>query len=280
MTPRPPASDIAAVHRAGRAAAVQASVALAAVLLVVGAVIFAVDVHAQNQQITAQLVSVASTADDVTDPPPGMVLALRDKAGNVSVGAHPSMTTHMLGGPTGFSDVRVGDQHYRALVADNSHGRVVALLDLQPYETGRSRLLVSLGAAELAGILVSIAVVVSLTRRSIRPLSQALALQRQFVADASHELRAPLTVLNTRAQVIARRFDHGDAHEAKNHIDALISDTRTLGDVIDDLLASASMATDTAPIDRIEVSALAHAVRETMSEHAQTAGVTLKAERD
>jgi hypothetical protein len=78
---------------------VQASVALAAVLLVVGAVIFAVDVHAQNQQITAQLVSVASTADDVTDPPPGMVLALRDKAGNVSVGAHPSMTTHMLGGP-------------------------------------------------------------------------------------------------------------------------------------------------------------------------------------
>jgi signal transduction histidine kinase len=165
-------------------------------------------------------------------------------------------------------------------VADNSHGRVVALLDLPPYETGRSRLLVSLGAAELAGILVSIAVVVSLTRRSIRPLSQALALQRQFVADASHELRAPLTVLNTRAQVIARRFDHGDAHEAKNHIDALISDTRTLGDVIDDLLASASMATDTAPIDRIEVSALAHAVRETMSEHAQTAGVTLKAERD
>ena len=280
MTRRPPASDIAAVHRAGRTAAVQAAVALTAVLLVVGAVVFAVDVHVQNQQIAAQLVSVASTADDVTDPPPGMVLALRDTTGKVSVGAHASTTTDLLAGPAGFSDVRLRDHHFRALVADNSHGRVVALLDLHSFETGRSRLLLSLGVAELAGILASIGVVVLLTRRSIRPLSQALALQRQFVADASHELRAPLTVLNTRAQLIARRFNQGDAHQIKEHIDALICDTRALGDVIDDLLASASMATDTPPVDRVEVSALADAVRESMSPHAESAGVRLKVTQD
>ena len=44
------------------------------------------------------------------------------------------------------------------------------------------------------------------SRRSIRPLVKALALQRRFVADASHELRAPLTVLHTRAQLVARRL--------------------------------------------------------------------------
>jgi signal transduction histidine kinase len=280
MTRPPPASDIAAVHRAGRTAAAQAAVALTAVLLVVGAVVFAVDVHVQNQQIAAQLISVASTADDVTDPPPGVALALRDTTGKVSVGAHASTTTALLAGAPGFSDVRLGEQHYRALVADNSHGRVVALLDLKSFETGRSRLLLSLGIAELAGILASIAVVVLLTRRSIRPLSQALALQRQFVADASHELRAPLTVLNTRAQLIARRFDQGDAHQTREHIDALISDTRALGDVIDDLLASASMATDSPPVDRVEVSALAAAVRESMSAHAESAGVTLRVTHD
>jgi signal transduction histidine kinase len=80
---------------------------------------------------------------------------------------------------------------------------------------GRSRLLLSLGIAELTGILASAAVVILLTRRSIRPLTQALALQRRFVADASHELRAPLTVLHTRIQLLSRRFDDGDAHEAK-----------------------------------------------------------------
>src|SRR6202171_5023090 len=102
MTRRPPASDIAAVHRAGRTGAAQAAVALTAVLLVVGAVVFAVDVHVQNQQIAAQLVSVASTADDVTDPPPGMVLALRDTTGEVSVGAHAATSPDLLGGPSGF----------------------------------------------------------------------------------------------------------------------------------------------------------------------------------
>lgn len=69
MTLRPSHDDIAAVHRAGRVAAVQASVALAAVLLIVGAVVYGVDVHVQHQQIASQLTSVASTADDVTDPP-------------------------------------------------------------------------------------------------------------------------------------------------------------------------------------------------------------------
>ena len=141
MTLRPNNSDAAAVHRAGRTAALQASAALAAVLLIVGAVVFGVDVRVQSQQIAAQLTSVASTADDVTDPPPGMILLMRDNAGNIAVGVRDSGAEYLLDGPPGFSDIRIGERHYRALVADNDHGRVVALLDLAPYEAGRSRLL-------------------------------------------------------------------------------------------------------------------------------------------
>jgi signal transduction histidine kinase len=156
---------------------------------------------------------------------------------------------------------------------------VVVLLDLSSYEGGRSRLLLSLAIAELAGIAASVAVVILLTRRSIRPLSEALALQRRFVADASHELRAPLTVLHTRVQMLARRFDDGDAHAAKDQIDALASDTRALGAVIEDLLASASMTVDGAPRDRVDLAEIAAAVEESMSQHAESAGVRLLVER-
>ena len=149
-------------------------------------------------------------------------------------------------------------------LADKPDGTVVVLLDLGPYESGRSRLLLSLAIAELAGIAASVAVVILLTRRSIRPLTEALALQRRFVADASHELRAPLTVLHTRIQMLARRFDDGDAHAAKDQIDALAADTRALGAVIEDLLASASMAVDGATRDRVDVSEVADTVQ---SEH-------------
>ncbi|KAA0083580.1 sensor histidine kinase [Mycolicibacterium sp. P9-64] len=275
-----PEGDLAVVRRAGRIAAVQASLALAAVLLVVGAVVFLVDVRVQNQQIADQLTSVASTADDATDPPPGMQLVLRDLTGRVQTSAADLPTADLLAHPVGFSDTRIDDREIRILVADKPQGRVVALLELSSYEEGQRRLLLSLGAAELAGILVAIAVVVLLTRRSIRPLTEALALQRRFVADASHELRAPLTVLHTRIQLLARRFEDGDAHHAKEQIDALASDTRVLGEVIEDLLASATMAGGGVPRVRVDVPAIADEVRASMVEHAESAGVRLVVQRD
>ncbi len=272
--------DLPVVRRAGRIATLQASLALTAVLMLVGAVIFVVDAQVQKQQIADQLTSVVRTADDVTDPPPGMQLVLRDLAGTTSASTDGLPTAELLGRPPGFSDIRIGDESYRMLVADRPEGRVVALLALESYEASRNRLLLALGAAELAGILASVGVVVLLTRRSLRPLTEALALQRRFVADASHELRAPLTVLHTRIQLLARRFDDGDAHRAKEQIEALAADTRVLGEVIEDLLASASMAGNGVPRDRVDVAALAEDVGASMSEHAESAGVTLAVHRD
>jgi signal transduction histidine kinase len=273
-------TPLGVVQRAGRIAAVQASLALAGLLLVVGAVIFFVDVRVQGQQITSQLNSVAASADDVNDPPPGMILVLRDRSGNVGASTDGVPAAELLAGPVGFSDHQFDGVHYRAVVADKPQGRVVALLDLGPYDSGRSRLLLSLGIAELAGIVASVAVVVLLTRRSIRPLAEALALQRRFVADASHELRAPLTVLHTRIQLLARRFDDANAQRTKEQIDALAADTRALGEVIEDLLASASMTEEDAPRDRVDLATVAHVVRDSMFQHAETAGVSLVVEPD
>lgn len=275
-----PDDDLTVVRRAGRVAATQASLALASVLLVVGAVVFLVDGKVQNQRITDQLTLVASTADDATDPPPGMQLVLRDVTGNVRASADGLPTADLLARRVGFSDSRIGGTPSRVLVADKPEGRVVAMMALDAYEAARSQLLLSLGVAELAGILASIGVVILLTRRSLRPLMQALALQRRFVADASHELRAPLTVLHTRIQLLGRRIDVGDARQAKEQIDAIASDARVLGEVIDDLLASASMAGDGVPRVRIDVSAIADGVRDSMTAHVESAGVRLVVERD
>ena len=259
-----PDSDLGVVHRAGRIAAVQASLRLPQSCWWSGRWCISSTSAYRSSRSASQLSSVALAADDVTDPPPGMILVLRDLAGKVRPAPTEFRRRSCWRVRPDSPKFEIDGAPYRAVVMDKPEGRVVALLDLGPHKAGRSRLLLSLGVAELAGIVASIAVVTLLTRRSIRPLAEALALQRRFVADASHELRAPLTVLHTRIQLLARRFDDGDAQQTKEQIDALASDTRVLGEVIEDLLASASMTSDNAPQDRID---LVHARASGSREH-------------
>lgn len=268
-----PASDLGVVRRAGRVVAFQTSAALALVLFLVGLVVATTYVHAQTNQITDELRTVAMSADDVGDPPPGIELALRDSRGVVSTSDGGKAGVPLLSGPAGFSDVVDQNRHYRALVVDRPEGRVVALMDLGPYRASRARLLGALALAELIGILASIAVVVLFTRRSVRPLAQALALQRRFVADASHELRTPLTVLHTRAQLLSHRLQSGDDSGAARSAEELVADTRVLGGIVDDLLASATMTGGANAGVRVDIAGLARSVCASMMPYADSIGV-------
>lgn len=253
----------------------QASAALALVLLLVGGVMFAVYVRAQDRQITTELNSLAATADDANDPPPGMELAMRDDEGKISTSDGGRPGTAFLTGPPGPADLNTEGRHFRVLVMDRPEGRVVAMIDLGPYQAGRNRLLMSVGFAELAGMIASLVVVTFFTRRSVRPLARALALQRRFVADASHELRAPLTVLHTRAQMLAARARSGDVEAVRKDADELVADTRVLSDIVDELLAAAAMTTGKIPRDRIDLAALASSVSDSMAPYAHSLGIDL-----
>ena len=264
--------DAALLRRTGRVAALQSALALGVVLLIVGAVAYFLDVHAQTQEISGQLSAVVASADDVTDAPPGMALAIRAPSGAVAVSDRaPAVTAKLLTGELGLSSVRSHDVDYRALVVDRGGRRIAALLNITPWENGRQRLLLALVIAEIAGVAAAAAVVMMLSRRSIRPLGVALSLQRRFVADASHELRAPLTVLHTRAQLLARRAEKHDVDpELRAQLNGLVTDTRALGDVVEDLLLSASLESDAGGRDPVDLRALCHQVRDSVAAYAES----------
>lgn len=112
----------------------------------------------------------------------------------------------------------------------------------EPARPGEVR--IHLSAAKTVGLSIGVAVAAVVyalvigrvvSRRAVRPLADALELQRRFVADASHELRTPLTVLDARVQMLQRELAEGEP--AGETASALREDTGRLIGIVNDLLA-------------------------------------------
>ena len=63
-------------------------------------------------------------------------------------------------------------------------------------------------------------------------LQDAFARERQFITDASHELKTPLTVINANAQLI-RRWGDRDPHVRADSLNAIIEESTRLAEMVD-----------------------------------------------
>ena len=78
-----------------------------------------------------------------------------------------------------------------------------------------------------------------LARWAVRPVEEAWDRQRQFVADASHELKTPLTVIMTNAELLLS--EHCDEQEKNSFAGSILSMSRQMRGLVESLLELARL---------------------------------------
>jgi len=232
------------------------------VLVLVGGVVFLL-VRASVAESASQALIAATRLDSPDDAPEGTYLTIVDDQRVMSSRDLPAglldsdAIAAVTAGGGDVSGTRSVDGHsYRLLTTTVTGGRegarvVQVAVDQHESAEELERLTVALLVAGLVALAVSAVAAYWMARRAIRPLAEALALQRRFVADASHELRTPLTLLSTRAQLLRRRDQTGLPPDVTDAVDEIVTDTRTLTGILEDLLIAADprSVADPEPVD-------------------------------
>ena len=94
----------------------------------------------------------------------------------------------------------IGGFRYR--LAGSSGGTVAVFVSGSGELAQTRRFLTSVLLVFLLGSLIVLLLVVLLSRRAVRPAVENLERQRQFITDANHELKTPLTLIRTNLDIL------------------------------------------------------------------------------
>lgn len=130
----------------------------------------------------------------------------------------------------------LADSHLRFLRLETDSGSTIVFADTSNETqtlTGLFRTCLLLcGAAFAAFFILSIL----LARWAVRPVEKAWTQQKQFVADASHELKTPLTVLLTNAELLCTPEGEYSAAEKRQLSQSMLTVAQQMRVLVEQLL--------------------------------------------
>ena len=113
----------------------------------------------------------------------------------------------------------------------------VAVADQEELEDKYADLIAAFVAIAILALILVAAGGFFLVRKSTQPIERSIVFMRRFMADAAHELRTPITILRTRAEVALQQ-----PRDTGNYVSALRGievESRRLGSIVESLLVLA-----------------------------------------
>jgi len=149
-----------------------------------------------------------------------------------------------------------------------------------PEESALSQMRTVLLAVIGGSIVPALAGGYLLSGRALRPIKAAMDAQHAFIADASHELRTPVAVVRTNAELLQRHVQSrgGDASATDaTALDDILNESERLGRMVDQMLTLAQVDAGEDGRSSIEIplNELADEVARSMKTLAEARGVAL-----
>ncbi len=146
-------------------------------------------------------------------------------------------------------------------IIDGSGYYQIAFLDITDSSQTLTRLLLTFVLVGTAVLFILFVVSFYFANRSIRPIEENWQKQKQFVADASHELKTPLAIIGANADALLANGEE-TINSQKKWLDYIKTEAGRMGKLINDMLYLAKVEdTDEnqLPID------FSHAVRDVVA---------------
>ena len=128
---------------------------------------------------------------------------------------------------------------------------LVAFLDITVAESNLSILLSNVLIAGCSAMLVLFFIALFLSGRIVKPIEENDRKQKQFISDASHELKTPISVIGANAEMLSREI-------GKNEwLDNILYENDRMGNLVKQLLDLSRAESAKSPKEQLDISRIA-----------------------
>jgi signal transduction histidine kinase len=167
----------------------------------------------------------------------------------IQAGARRAASTGSFDGERDSADEHLLSLHAERFRLPSGQLLVAAAVADEVELTDRfAALIAAFGGAALAAVVLVLAGGYFLVRKSTDPVERSMEHTRRFMADAAHELRTPIAVLRTKAEVALQAPRSADGYVSA--LRGMEHEAQRLGRVVDDLLTLARADAGERPVQR------------------------------
>ncbi len=148
--------------------------------------------------------------------------------------------------------------NFRYKVYNTDSGQAVIFVNGLDAKQSNQRFMLAASMVFVISSFVIIVLIILISKRAVRPAAESYEKQKQFITDANHELKTPLTLIHTNIDIMEKEIGQNE------WLDDIKEESKTLTELVNRLVTLARMDEEKSKLEK-EIFSLSDAVLDTVS---------------